>query len=61
MFVKRPRVMLLDEPFNGLDHFGSKNLKELLQKYLRREDAIIIIVSHTGLEDDFVDRVVRLN
>jgi len=53
--------MLLDEPFNGLDHFGSKNLKELLQKYLRREDAIIIIVSHTGLEDDFVDRVVRLN
>ncbi len=40
-----PKVLLLDEPFNGLDPQAVKDLRELLEK-MRRSGATILFSSH---------------
>lgn len=43
-FISRPNLLVLDEPFAGLDSFASNNLINLLNQYKKRNS--IIISSH---------------
>ncbi len=50
--MHRPRLLLLDEPYTGLDQHGSRLLTEVL-KGLRDEGATILLITHNlseGLE-----------
>ena len=50
--VHRPRVLLLDEPYTGLDALGAAMLTELLAR-LRGDGATLVLVTHNiaeGLE-----------
>ena len=44
--LHRPKVLILDEPMNGLDPLGIKELKDLLINLARREKIAILISSH---------------
>lgn len=44
--VARPRLMILDEPTNGLDPRGMKEVRDLLSKLARTEGLTILISSH---------------
>jgi len=44
--LHRPSVLILDEPMNGLDPIGIKELKELLLYLSRKEKIAILISSH---------------
>jgi heme exporter protein A len=59
--LHRPRLVLLDEPFTGLDDAGIEALRERLQS-LRRAGCIVLIATH-DLEtvDRLVDRAVLLH
>lgn len=52
--VHRPRLLVLDEPFSGLDPVGVDALAELLRK--RRADGVSIIFSSHQL--DLVERMI---
>ncbi|MGL5152470.1 MAG: ATP-binding cassette domain-containing protein [Clostridium sp.] len=41
-----PRLLILDEPINGLDPMGIVEVRELLKKINREKDVTIIISSH---------------
>jgi heme exporter protein A len=45
-FVHRPRVVLLDEPFTGLDAAGAAVLSEALEA-LKRAGAALVLVTHS--------------
>lgn len=61
-FIKRPKVILLDEPFNGLDPLGIKDLRELLVRYAEVEEASILISSHILSElEDLCDRFIIID
>ena len=50
--VHRPRVLLLDEPYTGLDALGAATLTEMLAR-LRADGATLVLVTHNiteGLE-----------
>lgn len=50
--VHRPRVLLLDEPYTGLDALGAATLTEMLER-LRGDGATLVLVTHNipeGLE-----------
>jgi heme exporter protein A len=46
VMLRRPRVLLLDEPFSGLDQDGSKRLEEYLGEF-RAEGGAALLVTHS--------------
>ena len=59
--LHEPRLVLLDEPFTGLDEPSSDNLKARLRT-LRQQGCIVIITTHDiEAVDGLADRAVLLN
>lgn len=58
--VKNPPVLLLDEPFQGLDHKVIEKAKELLDKLLKPEHTLIFITHYEGEIPRCVDRKLKL-
>ena len=47
--VHQPRVLLLDEPYTGLDPLGAATLTEMLER-LRGDGAVLVLVTHNIAE-----------
>ena len=56
--INKPNILILDEPTNGLDPEGIKELRELLVKLASDENMAILISSHNLAElDSFCNKV----
>ena len=52
----RPKYLLLDEAFDGLDPLARKSFRESINRYVDEEDTTVIISSHSLRElEDFCD------
>ena len=62
IIAMRPEVLVLDEPAAGLDPRGRREILGGLLKYVKENDATIILVSHS-MEDmaHYCDNVVVMN
>lgn len=52
--LNRPKILVLDEPVNGLDPDGILELRNYLKKYANENEAAIIISSHILSELDMI-------
>lgn len=60
--VNKPKILILDEPTNGLDPFGIKELRELLKLINRQTNMTIILCSHILEEMEKVcDEVIMID
>jgi len=60
-FMRRPKVLILDEPHNGLDPKGVRLLKDILFKS-RNEGMTILISTHIiALAEEICDKIAILN
>lgn len=60
--ITRPKILILDEPFVGLDPIGIEEVKELLRSLCRENQTAIIFSSHQLTEvGDLADDIVVLN
>lgn len=60
--VRRPRIVLLDEPATGVDFLAEHDLYELLESFQRQSGATIVMVTHDLAVARFhADRVLVLN
>lgn len=50
-FVKDPRLLILDEPFHGLDDANRAKCREIIEAFCEREGKTLIMVSH--YQEDF--------
>lgn len=56
--LHRPKLLILDEPTNGLDPEGIKEVKVLLKKLAEQENMAILISSHNLAElDTFCNKI----
>ena len=62
IIAMRPEVLVLDEPAAGLDPRGRREILGGLTEYVKRNDATVILVSHS-MEDmaSYCDNVVVMN
>lgn len=56
--LHKPNILILDEPTNGLDPEGIKELRELITKLAKEEKMAVLISSHNLAElDNFCNKV----
>ena len=56
--LHKPNILILDEPTNGLDPEGIKELRDLIQKLTKEENMAVLISSHNLAElDNFCTKV----
>lgn len=59
--MENPSILILDEPFNGLDKHGATEIRKLI-KDLREEGKTIILASHNQLDiDELCDTVCEMD
>lgn len=57
-----PKILILDEPTNGLDPVGIKDLRAILKKLAKEENIAVLVSSHILSEMELMcDRVVVIN
>ena len=55
--MENPQVLILDEPFNGLDRNGATQMRELL-KELKQQGKSMLLASHNAQDiRELCDRV----
>lgn len=60
LLARRPELLILDEPFSGLDHEGRDTLIGVLGR-LRANGLAVVVVSHDYEDaEEYADRVVAL-
>lgn len=58
--INKPNLLILDEPTNGLDPEGIKELRELLKKLAKKEEVAVLISSHNLAELESFCNVVSI-
>ena len=59
--ISEPKIIILDEPFSGLDPLNARIMKELI-KELKRQDRIIILSTHQMNQlEELCDSVLIIN
>ncbi len=59
--MENPNILILDEPFNGLDKRGIKEIRELILE-LKQEGKTILLVSHNQKDIDILcDEVCEID
>ena len=60
--MKQPKLLILDEPTNGLDPMGIKDLREFLKKLAHNKNISVVVSSHILMEmEQLCDRVVIIS
>lgn len=58
--MENPKIIILDEPMNGLDSSGVSEIRALIQD-LKKENKIIVLASHSKEDIDILcDKVFRI-
>lgn len=61
-FMRNPKVIIMDEPLDGLDEPIKDFIKTLIMQTLERRDVTVFYIAHDRVEiDSFTDSVFRLN
>lgn len=55
--LHQPRVLLIDEPFVGLDPFTIRLVKDVLREQAQRGATVLLTTHLLALIEDFVDRI----
>ena len=59
--MEDPELLILDEPFNGLDKYGAKHIRNVI-KGLRSEGKTIVLASHNQVDiDELCDTVCEMD
>jgi putative ABC transport system ATP-binding protein len=59
--IRRPELVLADEPTGNLDTKASRDVMELLSQINREEQATILMVTHDAFSASYCDRIIFIS
>lgn len=58
--MEKPKILLLDEPFNSMDYEGVEELREIIKSYVRKNGVTMLITSHNKEDIDVLSDEVLI-
>lgn len=59
--ISKPKILVMDELTTGLDVFSRNSITAVVEEYIKKNKATLILVTHTASEiERFIDRVIVL-
>ncbi|MGG0656062.1 ABC transporter ATP-binding protein [Rummeliibacillus pycnus] len=58
--IHHPKLLILDEPINGLDPVGIREMRELFQELVKKHDMTILVSSHILSEIEQISDVIGI-
>lgn len=59
-FVKRPSILICDEPVSNLDEDNTNEIKRILTSYVQQNDVICIVSCHGNVMDDIASDMITM-
>ncbi len=60
VLTKKPRIIFADEPTGNLDNTTSLEVMKIFEEYVKKENAILILVTHNEIFAERCNRVYKL-
>lgn len=60
-FVCNPDIVILDEPFSGLDPVNAQILKDIIREFIREEKLVIFSSHQMGYIEEFCEYIALIN
>ena len=60
-FVSNPKVLILDEPFNAIDHLSEIEIMKVLKEFNSQGGTVIMVHHNLNSVHDYFDEILILN
>lgn len=60
-FMHKPKILLLDEPTEGLDFEETARFWAFVKNYINQEQALVILATHRAPELEYCDQIIMLH
>lgn len=60
-FICNPDIVILDEPFSGLDPVNSQILKDIIREFIKEEKLVIFSSHQMGYIEEFCEYIALIN
>lgn len=61
-FMEKPKILLLDEPMNGLDEDSVEEMRQFFRDYVEKNQALMVLTSHNREDIEVLsDQIYRIS